>query len=57
MNRRAVFPPFSLATFAQAQKNGAAVRKKFTGVWKLNTASLLFANNTARSYWVRTTSE
>jgi hypothetical protein len=35
MNRRSVLSALSLATFAHAQKNGAAVRKKFTGVWKL----------------------
>ena len=35
MNRRDVISALSLATFAHAKTNGATVRKKFIGVWKL----------------------
>jgi len=35
MNRRDVISALFLATFAHAKTNGATVRKKFIGVWKL----------------------
>src|SRR5260370_36291540 len=35
MNRRDVISALSLAPLAHAKTNGASVRKKFIGVWKL----------------------